>query len=67
MAGANRSSSAVHRVAMVVKGGASTPDGDQANEACAQALRKSQAGLRLVLTEEPLGDVSTLSDAEPAK
>lgn len=52
---------------MVVKGGASTPDGDQAKEACAQALRKSQAGLRLVLTEEPLGDVSTLSDAEPAK
>lgn len=52
------------RVAMVVSGGARSTDADQAKEACAQALRKSQAGLRLVLTDEPLGDVSTLSDAE---
>jgi hypothetical protein len=51
------------RVAMVVTGGAHTPDGDQAKEAFAQALRKS-LDLRLVLTDEPLGDVSTLSDAE---
>jgi hypothetical protein len=49
--------------AMVVIGGPRTTESAQAKEAFAQALRKSQSGPQLVLTDEPLGEVSALSDA----